>query len=157
MFAEKRPAIAQHQIGGVFNERTELAHTWSSNEIEIDARVHAALSNMSVKSASISVALEKLPKIAKVTADVLGRHGRILPALPCFLFTWHACRGPETGFADLPHNVLFFRIVVEFHWRHGITPTQILHETLGFRVCFFFRLAAKLHQQPTATVRQQPK
>src|SRR5690348_13795918 len=66
MFTGERTAVADHQVGGVLHERAEVPDAFCSSEVEIDADMDATFAKMAVQSASVTIALEKPPKVPQI-------------------------------------------------------------------------------------------
>src|SRR5262249_4361247 len=117
--------------------------------------MQAALPDVSVQRAPISIPVEKLPEIPQISTDFIGRNGGIFPSLPGFILSRDASCCTEAGFANFPDNMFFLIVVVEFHRWNDLLRTQIVHQAARFFIGFLFRVAAKFDKKPALAVWQQ--
>ena len=68
MLAAERPAEAEHQIGGAFNELAEAAQPFNRPEVEVDARVDAALAVVAIERAAVAVLAHQGRNAAQIIA-----------------------------------------------------------------------------------------
>ena len=78
-------------------------------EIEVDARVHAALAEVAVHRAAIAVSLHQRPQLAEIGAEQFGANGGVLPAFPSVRLAGNEDASPERGLANLPDALGFCR------------------------------------------------
>src|SRR5205823_2726570 len=81
VLARERAAELEHEIGRLVEERAELLDSGLALEVEVPARVHAALPVVAVEGAVVLVLPGQLAQAAEVRAELRGRNGRVLPAL----------------------------------------------------------------------------
>src|SRR5438477_8566689 len=156
MFARKRAAMFHDQISGFFDERAKLLHARRRFEIEVDARMDATLSEVSVEAAEVAVFVEELLQIAQVTAKPMRRHGGIFPAFPVFFEARNMGRCAEARFAHMP-NAFFLRGIIEkLHGGRVWLELQRAHQFARGAIAFLLGLTANLEQQKTATRRKVP-
>src|SRR5437763_1299202 len=112
MFTGNRAAIAHDKIGGVFDECAIVANSLYRTEIEVDARMNAALTKMSIERAIVAVLFKQAAQIPQVVPHLLGRHRRILPAFPCNRLSRYKGGGSEPRLTNLPYQLLLALIIV---------------------------------------------
>src|SRR5438067_4410313 len=157
MFARKRAAMFHDQISSFFDERAKLLHARRRFEIEVDARMDATLSEVSIETAKVAVFVEKPLQIAQVTAKPMRRHGGIFPAFPVFFEARNMGRCAEARFAHMP-NAFFLRGIIEkLHGGRVWLELQRAHQFARGAIAFFLALTAKFEKQKTDTLRQDCK
>src|SRR5205807_10298290 len=82
VFAGERSAIGHYERARIVHERLVLFDARRRLQIEVDASVDAALTEVSVQGAGVSVLVEQLPQVAQVVADTVRRNRRVLPSFP---------------------------------------------------------------------------
>ena len=126
------------------------------SQIEIDARVNAALAEMPVERAAVAVLFEELSQIAQIAAELVGRNGGILPAFPRDRLAGHARGRAEPRLAHLPHELFLARDrrTASSTGRSACCSSAAIARA-RVRVALLVRLAAELDEQPAAAVGQQ--
>src|SRR4029077_12168834 len=109
----------------------------------VDSCMQATLADMSVQSAAIVIFFEKFPEIAQISADFVRRNGGVLPALPCLILSGNAGRCAKARLANLPDDMFFLPLVIEFHRWNDLWKTEIVHQPPRFGIGFLFGFAAK--------------
>src|SRR3546814_1112277 len=71
MLAGQRAAVTEDQIGGLVHEAAPLADAVRRADIEVDATVNAAVTEMSVQRRLVVVAVEQFLEIAQIVADLV--------------------------------------------------------------------------------------
>src|SRR3546814_1516197 len=79
MLAGQRAAVTEDQIGGLVHEAAPLADAVRRADIEVDATVNAAVTEMSVQRRLVVVAVEQFLEIAQIIADLVRRNRGIFP------------------------------------------------------------------------------
>ena len=82
MLAGERAAEGEHDVGSAIDELAEFADAFGAAEVEIDARVHAALAVVAVERAAEAVLGHERGDGAQIVAELRGRNGGSLPSLP---------------------------------------------------------------------------
>lgn len=82
MLAGDRAAIANHKLHRFIEKGAKGLDALGRLQIEIDASVYAALTEVTVEMALITVTIEERTQLAQISAELLGRHGRVFPTLP---------------------------------------------------------------------------
>ena len=77
-----RPAQRHHQIGGLLDERPVGADAVLGEQIEVDAHVHAALTEVPVGRPGQPVAGHQRVQATQVVGQPVRRHRGVLPAAP---------------------------------------------------------------------------
>ena len=137
-----------HEIRRLVDEGAVLRDPGGGLEVEVDARVDAALAEVAVEVALVAVLVEELAQIAKVVPESRGRDGGILPPFPRAQLARHVGGGAEARLAHGPDEALAFRVAED----GGASVAPLLHrvdEFLCVRVGFFAGVAAELHEQPS--------
>ncbi len=80
MLARERAAIGDHQLGGLAQEVAPARDALRRAQLEVDARVDAAVAEMAVQRGAVAVAVDQLLELAQVVAEAHGIHRRVLPA-----------------------------------------------------------------------------
>ena len=89
-------------------------------EIEVDARVHAALAEVAVERRTRSRSASSSARNSRrYSPSLLGRHRRVLPAFPGVGLIGHVRGRAEPGLAHLP-DALRSRIVEQLHRRRAL-------------------------------------
>ncbi len=132
-----------------------FAMPWRGFEIEVDARVHAALAEMAVQVAGIAVLVEQLAQLAQIAAQVFWRHRRIFPAFPSDRLVRHVRGCAQPSLAHLPDLLFHRRVVVQLHRRRVLLLLERIHQPPRLRVGLVLVGAAELHQQPAGAGRKQ--
>src|SRR5208283_5898172 len=93
------------------DELAKLAQPLNAAEIEVDAQMHAALSVMPIKRATVAVLAHQRVQLAEIRAEMNGGNPRIVPALPAIRLSRNANRRAQRRFAHLPHAFRIFVVV----------------------------------------------
>jgi len=115
MLARKRATKTHHQIGSIHQKLAPIADTGSIRQIEIDPRVHAAVTEMPIQRSLIAVAVEQRTEIAQVIADASGIDCRILPTGISIAFARDGVGRGSTALANRPYLALRLGINKQFH------------------------------------------
>src|SRR5581483_585342 len=103
VLAGERASERQHEVGCVLQEGAPPRDPRRAREVEVPARVHAALPEVAVERAPVPVA----------AGEPLWRHRGVLPALVAVRPARKERRRAETRLAHLPHVALARGVVVE--------------------------------------------
>ena len=125
-------------------------------EVEVVARVDAALAEVAVEIADVVVLVEQLAEVAQVAAELLRRDGGVLPPFPRVA----ACRGrerrgAEARLADAPDQLLLLRVVEQLDRADARSRSASISFCALARRASSTRLAAELDEQPAAALGQQ--
>ena len=115
VLARKRPAVADHKIGGFFQKCAPLLNAVGGLQIERQPGVQTAVAEMAVERADIIVFVHQLFELAQISAELIGRHGRIFPAFVVVRFARDARGRAQPLFAKMPDDSLLLRVVEEPH------------------------------------------
>src|SRR5215468_5143251 len=137
--------VADNQIGGLVDERAKVANSFDGTEVEVDTRVNAALPEVSIERAIVTMLLEQSAQVAQVGTDLLGRNGGVLPTFPRNRLSWHKGRRAKSGLATLTNQFLFALVVIELHGWGARFALQPRHHSSRFGIGFSLVLATKLH------------
>ena len=151
VLARDRPAVRHHQVDRLGYKAPNFRDALGRAQVEVDARVHASLAEVTVERALVSIPIQQLLQLAQVAAQPRGRHCRVFPALPVLGAVALARRRAETRLADLPQLA---RLRV-FDQLHRGTALEARHQRPRFRVRLRFGLATELDQEPAVTVGQE--
>src|SRR5207244_3087762 len=127
VLARERAAHRQHEVRGLVEEAAEGADALMRDEVEVPARVDAALAVMSVEGALVAVFRGEPPERAQVVADALRRDRRVLPTLVRICLAGDERCGAETRLANLPEVLLAPRVVVELHALQALVLLRLGH------------------------------
>src|SRR5258705_13726235 len=111
----ERSAIMRHRIGGLFDKGPVARDAILRLEVEIDARMHAAVAEMAVERTVVAGPIEQPAEVAKIIPDELRRHSRILPTRPSVVPAGYPGRRAEGGLADSPDQFLLSGIFEHSH------------------------------------------
>jgi hypothetical protein len=78
----ERASVGESDVGGLIDEATEFEDAFRGFEVEVDAHVDAALTEVSVHGAGVAVLSHQGADGAEIGAKLRGINGRILPSLP---------------------------------------------------------------------------
>ena len=115
-------------------------------QIEINARMDAALAEMPIQVASIVKFIQQLAKIAQICADLIRRHGSIFPAFPRNLFIGHVRGGPQAGFAHFQIICSSSRLSNNFIEGGLLVCFKAFMQAVRLRIRFGFIPAAKFRE-----------
>lgn len=155
VLAGERSAVGEHQVGGTFDETAVALHPVLAFQVEVGARVHAAVAEVAVKSAAVPVAFQQVPELPQVAAQLLGRHRGVLPAFPHHRHAGDERGGTQGRLAHLPHLLFLGDVLEEVHGGRTGLPAERLHQPAGLVLGFALGVTAELHQQPAAACRKQ--
>jgi len=102
MFAGERTAVADREVGGLFDELAEFGDSLFRLQIEVEAGVHAGVAEVPVERALVIEVGHHLAKVAKVSAKFFGSNGRVFPAFPVERLAGNVRGCAEARFADFP-------------------------------------------------------
>ena len=136
VLAGERSAVCQHEIGGLVHERLVCLDALRCLEIEIDARVDAALAEMAVQGATVLILVEQLAEAAQVRAKLRGRNRGILPALPGDGLIRYPGGRAERRLANSPNELLVLLVVVQLHRRRVALSRERGHRRARPAVAF---------------------
>jgi hypothetical protein len=154
VLAGKRAAEADHHIGRLLDKRPVIADAGGGLQIEVDARMHAALTEVAVQVTLQLMRVEEPAEFAQILPQLLGRDRRVFPPFPRRprLVDVRGCA--EAGLAHLPHLLFLAIVVKELHRRWLRQPLEVGHQFARARVALGFGVAAELDDQPSLTLRQ---
>ena len=102
VFAGERAAIADDEIGGLLDELAELGDAFFRLQVEVEARVHAAIAEVAVERAFVAELGHHLAQVAEIAAEFFGRDRGVFPSFPVQRLAGHVRSGAEAGFANVP-------------------------------------------------------
>src|SRR5439155_14553020 len=117
VLAGQRATELEHEVAGVLEPAAELLDPGLRDEVEVPARVDAALAVVAVERALVAVLVRELREAAEVLTQPLGRDGRVLPSLVRVLLAGDERRRAEPRLAHLPDVLLAIGVVVQLHPR----------------------------------------
>src|SRR5438552_18518541 len=112
MLARERAAVTNDDICSFGGEIAILGDALFRDQIEINARMKAALAKVSVESAGVAVLFQQLAEITQIIPHALRRNGRILPAFPGVAHAGDDGGAAEARSADFPHAPFILPAVV---------------------------------------------
>src|SRR5205085_12119468 len=80
VLAGERTAEGRHEVGRTLEERAEGATPVGRGQLEVDARVDAALAEVAVQRRRVAVPSQQFVEGAQVLAEPRRWHGPVLPA-----------------------------------------------------------------------------
>ena len=89
VFAGDGAAIADDEVGGCFHELTEFCDTIFRLQVEVDAGVNAAVAEVAVERAGVTIAGHQLAQVAKIGPEFFRGDGGVFPAFPLQGFAMH--------------------------------------------------------------------
>ena len=152
VLAGQRSAVRDHQVRRLRHEPAVLVDALSRLEVELDARVHASLTEMPIERALVTEIVEQLAELAQVFSQLVRRHRSVLPPFPRLGAVREASRRAQTGLAHLPQ--LFFLVLVIEQLHRGAAG-EPRHQRFRLRVRLRLRVAAELDEQPPLSLRQE--
>ncbi len=72
--------MGHHQVGSLLHEIAVPGHPSRAGQLEIDAHMHTALTEMSIRQSLQAVARHQGLEFAQVAGQLRRRHGGVLPA-----------------------------------------------------------------------------
>src|SRR5215203_770987 len=111
MLAGERAAVSGHEVRRLLEERAVPADSLRAGQVEVDAGVEAALSEVAVEGGAIAVAAQEGLQVSQVGSEPVRGHGRVLPAGPGIAEAGIAGGRPHGGLAHLPDLRLLFGIL----------------------------------------------
>ena len=144
--------VRDHQVRGLGHEAPVLRDAFARLQVELDARMHAALAEVAIQRALEAVPVELLAKLAQIAPQPLGRNGGVFPAFPRFLAVGEPRGGAQTSLAHLPQLLLVLLVVEQLH--RG-AAREAGHQRARFRVRLRLRVAAEFDQEPSFPFGQQ--
>ena len=120
VLARERSAVRGDEVGRVFHEAAEGRDALRAPQVEVDAGVHAGLTEVAVERSVEAVAVVETAQVAQVVADALGRNGGVLPPGPRVDAAGLVRGRAQPGLADLPDLVLLLGVVEELHRRRRV-------------------------------------
>src|SRR5215470_3500165 len=105
MFAGKGAAVADDEVGSFFNKLAEFGDALFRFQIEVEARMHAGMAEVSVERTLVAIRGHHFAEIAEISAEVFWGDGGVFPTFPIERFARHVRRGTETGLADFPDTL----------------------------------------------------
>src|ERR1700676_3324936 len=154
MLSGKRAPVTDDQIGGTFDELSVIANSRFAFQIETDAHVDAAVSEMSVERGVIIVFVQQFADIAEVSAQFFRCNGRVVPSLPF----WRRARGcgsrARSGLAQLPY-VAGLALGVQTDSRGIGRFLQLLDQSSGAILRLARSVGSKFHQQNAPPLRNE--
>ena len=137
-------------------KRAELLDALGGVQVEADAAVDAALAEVAVERRVVAVLVEQLAQVAQVVADLVRRHGRVLPARPGVGLAGHPGGRAQAALAHLPDHLLLAAGRRTASSTAGSpASSSIVHAAAGLGVGVLLAVAAELDQQAALARRQQ--
>ena len=155
VLARERAAELDDEVGRLLDEPAIGGDALGGLQIEVDARVHAALAEVAVERARVVELGHQPAEPAQVLAEARGRDGGVLPALPVLGFAGHERRGAERRLAHGPDVLGLDRIAEQPHRRRARARSEPLHQPCGLRLGLGDGVGAELDVEPALPVRQQ--
>ncbi len=131
MFAGDGTSIAHHQIGGFFHKFAELGDAVFRLQVEVDAGVHAAVAEVAIERAFVTVGGHHLAQVAEISAKFFWRDGGVFPAFPAHRFTGDVRSRAKSRFANFPNAFDLLLVDVETHVGRVRTAAKRLHQAAG--------------------------
>jgi hypothetical protein len=155
VLAGQRPAVLEHQVRGLVEERAVLAQAARGQQVEVDAAVDAAVAEVTVDRGAVPVAVHERTEAPQVRPQQRRRHRRVVPSLPVLTLAGDEGGGPAPALADAPELDHLGRAVEQPH-RHGrVAAGQSFHALAGVGVALLDRLSAELGHQPPLALGQK--
>ena len=148
MLPRQRPAVAGHQVGGVFEKAPEDVGGVSDREVE--AGVDAAVADVAVRQPVHAVLLLEPLEIPQVVAQYGGWHGGVLPSWPRGLVVGRAAGEADPVLTHAPQRPGLARIDHDAR----IDRRRVSDNGLGGDPRLAGRLTTGLDEQPRAAARQ---
>src|SRR5690348_16165816 len=82
VFTGERASITHDQVGSFFRKSAIGRNALRGEQVEGNAAVNAAHSEVAIQGGHIVVFVEKLAEVAQVVPNFVGRDGRVLPSWP---------------------------------------------------------------------------
>ena len=119
VLAGDRAAVSEDQVRGLVQKGAEGLDPGVAHQVEVPARVHAAVAVVAVERALVAVLAGQLAELPQVAAELLGRHCRVFPALVGVRLAGDEGGRAEACLADLPDVRGLLLVVVELHVLRG--------------------------------------
>src|SRR5205823_10983184 len=130
-------AVADDEIGSLFDESSEFGNALFRLQVEVQPGVHAGVAEMSIERAFVVELTHHLAQIAKVASQLFRSDSSVLPAFPVQWLARHVRGDSETGLANLPNAFGLLAREQPSIWRTRAT-LECVGERLGLRFSFFF-------------------
>src|SRR5207249_4098563 len=95
-----------HEVRSFFHERTETRDAFRALQIEADAAMHAALSEVTKQIRRVVVLGVQRVEIPQVASQLVRRDRRVVPSWPHRARTLHGRNSGSAAFANLPELLL---------------------------------------------------
>ena len=118
MFAGERAAVADDEIRGLLRELAVLGDAIFRLQVEVEARVHAAVAEVAVEGTLVTEVTHYLSQVAEIAAQFVGRDRSVFPSFPVKRFAGYMRSGAEAGFANVPH-AFSSRTRIQLHIRRS--------------------------------------
>ena len=102
MFAGERAAIADDEIGGLFDEVAELRDAFFRLQIEVEAGVNAGVAEVAVERAFVVEGGHHFAEVAEIGAEFFGSDGGVFPAFPVQRLAGDVRGDAEAGLRGFP-------------------------------------------------------
>src|SRR5699024_4941703 len=128
----QRPAVGRDEVRRTLVEAGEGRHPLRGDQVEGDADVQAALTEVSADRGAAEVELvEETAQVAQVVTEALRVDRGVLPPRPGVAHVRWPGRRPEPGLAGRPDLLLGGPVVGEGHTGAALAPAQGLQEIIG--------------------------
>src|SRR5581483_1793748 len=117
-------------------------------QLEVDPGVDAPLPEVAVQRAPVVIAVEELPEVAEIRAELVDGDRRVLPAFPRVVRAGDARGRAEPGLADAPDDLLLTLLVEQLRRRRMRALRARVDHAPPARVGLLLRIPAELDQQP---------
>ena len=155
MLAGERAAVGENDVGGAFDEEAKFADARFGFEVEVDARVDAALAEVAVERAAVAKLLHESGELAEVGTELRGRNGGVLPTFPSVGLAGDEDHGAECRFADEPDAGGFGGRIKATHSGRRFEFCRGSEEVIRFSLGFFVGLGAELGEEEAAAFGEQ--
>ena len=154
VFAGEGSAVADDEVGGFFDELAELGDAFFRLQVEVEARVHAGVAEMSVERAFVIEGGHHFAEVAEIGAEFFGSDGGILPTFPVQRFAGDVRGRAQTGLTDFP-DALGLWAGEKADVRRSGAAVEGFDQTASLRLGFQRGLAAELNHQPASAFGEQ--
>src|SRR5579864_6827649 len=142
-------AILDAQIRGLIHEGTPFPDAWFAHQVKAYAAMDATLPKMSVKCRVVVVFVVEGAQVAKITAQLFRRDGRIFPSFPGIRLAGNKCGGTKSGFTHLPDVLRICQVSEQSHRWSTTFSLQHLHDMPGEVNCILSLVCAELRHEPS--------
>ena len=124
-------------------------------QVEVDAGVDAAVAEVAVERAFVTVGGHHLAQITEVAAKFFGGDCGVFPTFPGHGFSGHVRSHAESGFADFPHAFDLLLAGIQPHVRWMGAVGERLHQGAGLGFGFPRGFGAEFDHQPSSAFGQE--